>query len=75
MAHALARNDFPVPGGPYNNIPDQDFLYSSKKCGNLVGKITASCKEDLASSNPATSDHLIFGFSVTIAPDNASFNF
>ena len=75
MAQAFARNDLPVPGGPYNKMPDQDFLYSSKKCGNLVGSITASCREDLASSNPATSDHLIFGFSVTIAPERESFNF
>jgi hypothetical protein len=36
--------------------------------GNLIGKITASLRASLAASKPATSSHLIFGFSVKIEP-------
>jgi hypothetical protein len=41
-----------------------------KRCGNLIGKITASFSDSLADSNPATSSHLTFGVSITIAPEN-----
>jgi len=37
--------------------------------------ITASFKPSLALSRPATSDHLTFGFSETIAPASESYNF
>jgi len=30
VATALARNDFPVPGGPYNNIPFQGLRFPVK---------------------------------------------
>lgn len=30
VAQALARNVFPVPGGPYNRIPFHGFLTPSK---------------------------------------------
>lgn len=38
------------------------------KCGNLIGKMTASFSASLAESNPATSDHCTLGFSITMAP-------
>ena len=72
VAHAFARNDLPVPGGPYSSIPDQDLRASSKNWGNLVGRMTASWRAALASSRPATSVHFTFGFSVTMAPDKES---
>lgn len=71
VAQALARNDLPVPGGPYRRIPVQGVRSSVKSCGNLIGKITASCRLALAVSNPQTSLHLTFGFSVTIAEASA----
>lgn len=67
VAHALAKNVLPVPGGPYNNIPFHGFLTVSNISGNLIGSITASYKAFLAFSRPATSSHLTFGFSVIIA--------
>jgi hypothetical protein len=42
VAQALARKVFPVPGGPYNKIPFQGFLFPIKIYLNLVGKMTAS---------------------------------
>ena len=68
VAHAFAKNVLPVPGGPYKRIPFQGFLNPTKISGNLVGSIIASCNCFLAYSRPATSSHLTFGFSVTIAP-------
>lgn len=68
VATAFARNDLPVPGGPYNKIPCHGFRLPVNKCGNLIGKITASFKDSLAFSKPATSVHSTFGFSITIAP-------
>lgn len=68
VATALAKKDFPVPGGPYNKIPLQGVLFPVNKCGNFIGKITASFNESFAASNPATSSHLIFGVSVMMAP-------
>ena len=35
--------------------------------------MTASFRASLARSNPATSDHFTFGFSVTIAPPSCCF--
>jgi hypothetical protein len=55
VAMAFARKLFPVPGGPYNNIPLFAFLSPVNSCGNLIGKITASCRSSLAASRPATS--------------------
>ena len=60
---------------PYNNIPLHGFLLPVKICGYFKGKITASCKASFAFSNPATSDHLTFGFSVTTQLNKLSFNF
>ena len=48
VAHALARNVFPVPGGPYKRIPFQGFLTPSKIYGNFIGIITASFNDDFA---------------------------
>lgn len=39
-----------------------------KRWGNLMGSMTASFKASLAPSSPATSSHLMFGFSITMAP-------
>uniref|UniRef100_A0A0D9VCG3 Uncharacterized protein n=1 Tax=Leersia perrieri TaxID=77586 RepID=A0A0D9VCG3_9ORYZ len=43
------------------------FSKSALNCGNLTGSTTASCSACLAPSSPATSFHLTFGFSDTIA--------
>lgn len=67
VAHALAKNVFPVPGGPYNKIPFHGFLLPVKIYGNLIGRTTASFREFLAFSRPDTSSHFTLGFSVTMA--------
>ena len=41
-----------------------------KRCGNLIGRMTASFNASLAAVKPATSLHLMFGFSTTIASLN-----
>lgn len=69
VATALAKNDLPVPGGPYNKMPRHGCRFPVNKCGNLIGRMTASFSDSLAFSNPATSLHLTFGFSITIAPN------
>ena len=43
-----------------------------KRCGNFIGKITASFNDSFADSNPATSSHFTFGVSMTIAPETYS---
>jgi hypothetical protein len=58
----------PVPGGPYNKIPFHGLRLPVNNCGNLIGNITASLSDSFADSRPATSSHLTFGFSITIAP-------
>ncbi|ANB14951.1 hypothetical protein AWJ20_2568 [Sugiyamaella lignohabitans] len=68
VATALARNDFPVPGGPYNRIPDVGFRFPVNKCGNFTGRITASLSASLAPSKPAISSHRTLGFSERMAP-------
>mmetsp|Transcript_128596 Transcript_128596/g.191604 ORF Transcript_128596/g.191604 Transcript_128596/m.191604 type:complete len:262 (+) Transcript_128596:462-1247(+) len=75
VATALARYDFPVPGGPNNRIPLKGRRFPVKSCGKRVGRITVSFKLSFAFSRPATSSHLTFGFSDTIAPANAPRNF
>merc|ERR1719357_330712 len=67
VATALARYDLPVPGGPNKRMPRHGFLFPVKRCGNLIGRITASFNASFAASRPATSLHLILGFSITIA--------
>jgi hypothetical protein len=59
-------NVFPVPGGPYNNIPFHGLREPVNIYGNFMGIITAYFNADLAFSNPATSFHVILGFSLTI---------
>lgn len=71
VAQALARNVFPVPGGPYNNIPFQGVLCPINTSGCFIGKITAYCNTVLAWSNPETSSHDILGFYLTIAADRS----
>ena len=39
------------------------------KCGNLIGKMTASFNASFAPSRPATSSHFTLGFSTTIASE------
>uniref|UniRef100_A0A2M4AEB4 Uncharacterized protein n=1 Tax=Anopheles triannulatus TaxID=58253 RepID=A0A2M4AEB4_9DIPT len=66
VATALAKYDLPVPGGPNSSIPFQGMRLPVNMCGNLIGRITASFSAALAPSSPATSDHLMFGRSITI---------
>mmetsp|Transcript_22615 Transcript_22615/g.65095 ORF Transcript_22615/g.65095 Transcript_22615/m.65095 type:complete len:218 (-) Transcript_22615:230-883(-) len=75
VATALANRDFPVPGGPNNNIPLKGRLSPVKSCGNFTGIITASFKDSLAPSRPATSSHFTFGFSETTTLSSAPLNF
>lgn len=72
VATAFARYDFPVPGGPYSRIPRHGVRLPVKRWGNLIGKITASLRESLAPSKPATSSHFTLGLSVRIAPEDRS---
>jgi hypothetical protein len=75
VATAFAKYDLPVPGGPYKSIPFQGCRFPTKRCGNLIGKMTASFRASFAASNPATSSHFMFGLSVRIAPARAPRNF
>mmetsp|Transcript_47027 Transcript_47027/g.124591 ORF Transcript_47027/g.124591 Transcript_47027/m.124591 type:complete len:342 (-) Transcript_47027:41-1066(-) len=72
VAQALAKKDFPVPGGPYSRMPFHGFLFPSKSCGNLIGRMMDSFSIALACSRPATSSHFTLGFSLTIAPSKPS---
>mmetsp|Transcript_42512 Transcript_42512/g.51619 ORF Transcript_42512/g.51619 Transcript_42512/m.51619 type:complete len:255 (+) Transcript_42512:897-1661(+) len=67
VATAFARYDFPVPGGPYNSSAFHALRLPVKNCGNFTGRITASFSASFAPSNPATSSHFIFGFSLRMA--------
>ena len=53
----LARKDLPVPGGPYSSTPAQGLRSSSKKVGNMRGRMTASFRAALATSSPTTLSH------------------
>lgn len=89
VATAFAKYDLPVPGGyrherkirtrlkntPYNKIPLQGVRLPVNRCGNFIGKMTASFNASLAASKPATSLQWTFGFSVKIAPANADRSF
>lgn len=67
VATAFARYDFPVPGGPYSRIPLHGVRFPVNKCGNLIGRMTASFNDSFAASSPATSSHFTFGLSATMA--------
>ena len=58
------------PGGPKSKIPRHGCLFPVNKCGNFIGRITASLRASLADSSPATSSHLMLGFSTMIASFN-----
>ena len=75
VAQALAKNVFPVPGGPYIRIPFQGFLLPVNIYLKRMGKITASLSAFLAFSRPDTSSHFILGLSVTIASLSCPFKF
>ena len=75
VATAFARNDLPVPGGPYRRIPRQGVRLPVNKCGNLMGRITASFSASLAESSPATSSHDTFGVSDIMADISAPRSF
>mmetsp|Transcript_29518 Transcript_29518/g.59888 ORF Transcript_29518/g.59888 Transcript_29518/m.59888 type:complete len:328 (-) Transcript_29518:268-1251(-) len=62
-ATALASRDLPVPGGPNRSIPLKGRLSPVNSWGNFTGIITASFKDSLAPSKPATSSHFTSGFS------------
>ena len=59
--------DVPVPGGPKRRIPLHGLRLPVNRWGNLMGRMTASLSDSLARSKPATSDHLMLGFSMTMA--------
>ena len=46
-----------------------------KRCGNLMGNMTASLSASFACSRPATSSHRMFGFSDRMAPASAPRSF
>ena len=68
VAQALARNVFPVPGGPYNKTPFHSFLAPINIEGNLSGTRTDTINYSLAYSSPAMSSHLTLGLSYSIVP-------
>nr|AAX28571.1 unknown [Schistosoma japonicum] len=51
-------------------MPLQGVRFPVNRCGNFIGKITASFRASFADSKPITSSQLILGFSVTMAPCN-----
>jgi hypothetical protein len=75
VAQALAIKVLPVPGGPYINIPFHAGVFSPNRNPNYLGRIRASFSIFLASSKPAISSHLTFGFSYIIVFFNAFFNY
>ena len=52
------------------NVRPQKMKYNRpvNRWGNLTGKMTASFRDSLAPSRPATSDHLMLGVSHRMAP-------
>lgn len=60
---------------PNKRMPFHGIRLPVNKCGNLIGKITASFNASFAPSKPATSDHLTCGFSITMAPSSLLCNF
>ena len=56
-------------------MPFHGVRFPVNKWGNLMGRMTASFKDALAPSRPATSSHLMLGFSETIAADKPARNF
>ena len=54
-ATAFARSVFPVPGGPTRRAPFGSFAPISAYRSGCSRKSTASCRDSLASSSPATS--------------------
>ena len=63
FAIALASNVFPVPGGPYNNIPFGGFIPAfSNNSGFFKGNSIVSCNAFFVSSKPPMSFQVTFGF-------------
>lgn len=60
---------------PNNRIPFHGVLFPVKRCGNFMGKITASFKASLAASSPAISDHLTLGLTPRILSSRAACSF
>src|SRR6267378_3092727 len=48
-------------------MPRQGVRFPVNRCGNLIGRITASFSDSLATSSPATSSQRMFGLSTRIA--------
>ena len=61
-------NNLYIDVTPYSRIPLQACLLPVKRWGNFMGRMTASFRASFAPSRPATSLHLMFGFSIIIAP-------
>ncbi len=56
-------------------MPFHGCLLPVKRCGNLIGRMTASFSASLAWSRPATSSHLMLGLSDSMAPARAPRSF
>lgn len=59
---------------PSKTNKGQHSLLPVKRCGNLIGRITASFRASFAPSSPATSFHRTLGFSITMAPAHVVIN-
>lgn len=64
---ALASIVLPMPGGPCNSTPLHGRTTPLKSSGYSQGCTTLSCKIDLASSLPCTSDHLMLQSRLTMS--------
>lgn len=56
-------------------MPFHGCRFPVKRCGNLIGNMTASLSASFAWSRPATSSHRILGFSERMAPASAPRSF
>ncbi|AOW26195.1 conserved hypothetical protein [Candida albicans WO-1] len=67
LATALAHNVFPVPGGPYNNIPLGGSIPNLTNLSGLNnGNSTTSLNFSICSLHPPTSSYVTSGFSSTV---------
>ena len=56
-------------------MPFHGCRFPTNRCGNFMGRMTASFNASFACSKPATSSHLMSGLSVNIAPARAPRSF
>ena len=62
-ATAFAKSVLPVPGGPTKSTPFGILAPSLRYLSGCIKKSTISFTSSFASSTPATSENLVFGFS------------